>query len=82
MDANFKDMLEVYKEECKTSQQQIEELATVVQQLVTTNEQASAFCRTIQSRVDTMKFGETKNRREKNKNKVEIPMKFKTNQGL
>eukprot|EP00957_Ditylum_brightwellii_P059060 4479816-Ditylum_brightwellii.AAC.1 len=71
MEANFQVMLEVYKEECKTSQQQIEQLTTVVQQLDTTLEQGSAFCRTIQSGVETMRVNATKNRREKDETEVE-----------
>eukprot|EP00957_Ditylum_brightwellii_P022189 1674144-Ditylum_brightwellii.AAC.1 len=82
MDANFQDMIEVYKEEHKTSQQQIEQLTAVMQQLVATNEKTSAFCRKIQSGVDTMKVNKSKNRREKDENKTETPKKFKTNQGL
>eukprot|EP00957_Ditylum_brightwellii_P146001 11117998-Ditylum_brightwellii.AAC.1 len=39
MDANFQDMMEVYKEKLKTSQQQIEQLTTVAQQLLATTEQ-------------------------------------------
>eukprot|EP00957_Ditylum_brightwellii_P126228 9622995-Ditylum_brightwellii.AAC.1 len=77
MDANFHDMMEAYRGKRQISQDKIDQLTIIVQQLVTTNEQNTLFRQMIRSEINTLKTNKVKSTRDKDANKVEIPKSWR-----